>query len=151
MAVLGVDSLDLCVEESRCVIMDSLTCRLILINFIPFSTCFTRYPPAASTKTPLRTLFAQLYVVSGRWWIPAYGEHRASRVTFVTSLPAVTYGKLSAGTGTHAEQPSRKREHWPFRFRSPDAVNALQSPIPREGVAALPYTEVFINEHRRRA
>ena len=67
-------------------------------------------------------------------------------MTFVTSLPAVTYGKSSAGIGTHAEQPSRKREHWPYRFGSPDAVNALQSPIPREGVAALPYTEFPIND-----
>ena len=37
-----------------------------------------RYSPPASTKTPMRTLFAQLRLVPGRRWIPAYGEHRAS-------------------------------------------------------------------------
>ena len=37
-----------------------------------------RYSPPASTKTPTRTLFAQLRLIPGRRWIPAFGEHRAS-------------------------------------------------------------------------
>jgi hypothetical protein len=55
-------------------------------------------------------------------------------------------GKSSAGIGTHAEQPFLKRKYLCFMFTSPDAVNAIRQSIPREGVAALPYTDVFIND-----
>ena len=62
------------------------------------------------------------------------------------SEPSESHGKSSAGIGTHAEQPSRKQERIYYKLRSPDAVNAIRQSIPREGVAALPYTEVFIND-----
>jgi hypothetical protein len=62
------------------------------------------------------------------------------------SEPSASNGKSSASIGTHAEQPSRQRKYMCFMFTSPDAVNAIRQSIPREGVAALPYTEVFIND-----
>ena len=68
-----------CVGEDRYCILGLLTCSLILIILIPISTCFARYPPPASTKTPMRTLFAQLRMVPRRRWIQACCEHRASR------------------------------------------------------------------------
>jgi hypothetical protein len=58
-------------------------------------------------------------------------------------VPSASDGKSSAGIWTHAEQPSRKREYVSYRFPSPDAVDVLQSPIPREGVAAIPYRDFF--------
>jgi hypothetical protein len=62
------------------------------------------------------------------------------------SEPSESDGKSSAGMGTHAEQPSRQRKYMCFMFTSPDAVNAIRQSIPREGVAALPFNDVFINE-----
>lgn len=62
------------------------------------------------------------------------------------SEPSASNGKSSAGIGTHAEQPSRKRKYMSFMFTSPYAVNAIRQSISREGMAALPYTDVFIND-----
>jgi len=62
------------------------------------------------------------------------------------SEPSASNGKSSAGIGTHAEQPSRKRKYMCFMFTSPDAVNAIRQSIPREGVEALPDNDVFIND-----
>jgi len=56
-------------------------------------------------------------------------------------VPGVTDVKSSFGIRTHAEQPSRKREYMCYRFPSPDSVDVLQSPMPKEGVAAIPYVE----------
>ena len=51
--------------------VDSVSVRGIVVGS-------ARHSPPASTKTPVRTLCAQLRLIPVRRWIPAFGEHRAA-------------------------------------------------------------------------